>query len=69
MVNQVRVVYGLFGIEPLWSILGSKWQSVKENEPADENTDQTPNYNIMNMVIAVIVSRPGTKTGKNQMSS
>ena len=69
MVNQVRVVYGLFGIEPLWSILGSKWQSVKENEPADENAYQTSNYNIMNMVIAVIVSRPGTKTGENQMSS
>ena len=69
VVNQLRVVYGLFGIEPVGSILGSEWQSVKENEPAGKNTNQTSDYNVMNMVIAVIVSRASTKTGEYQMHS
>ena len=49
--------------------MGSEWHSVRENEPADKNTNPTSDYNVMNVVVPVVVSWTGTKTGKDQMSS
>ena len=49
--------------------MGSVWHSVEEDKPADKNADHTSDYNVMNMVVAIIVSGAGTKAGKNQMNS